>query len=84
LCGERPLEYPAVSTVTDPPAPPPLLVDSRRAAKLLSVSERTVWSITAPRGPLPAVRIGRAVRYSVEAIRAYVEAQQTGAAGVAP
>ena len=33
------------------------------AAKLLQVSERHLWSKTSPRGPVPCVRIGNAVRY---------------------
>ena len=54
----------------------PLAVNSREAARILSISERTLWSMTQPRGPIPAVRIGaRSVRYSVEALRRYLAAQ---------
>jgi hypothetical protein len=45
----------------------------------LSVSERTVWALTWPRGPIRPVRLGRSVRYSAEALRAWVQAQQGGA-----
>ena len=40
------------------------LMTVQEAAELLGLSERTVWENTAPRGDLPAVRIGRSVRYS--------------------
>ena len=40
------------------------LLTAREAAAFLRLSERTVWEITGPRGDLPAVRIGRSVRYS--------------------
>jgi excisionase family DNA binding protein len=59
---------------------PALLWTPRQAAQQLAVSPRTLWALTAPRGPIPAVRIGRAVRYSADALRAYVEARQEGAA----
>ena len=47
---------------TPQPAPPKLL-SAREAAKALSLSERTLWQRTSPHGPIPAVRIGRLVRY---------------------
>ncbi len=43
-----------------------LLVNTREAARMLSVSERTLRAMTAPRGPIPVIRFGRAVRYAVE------------------
>ena len=46
-----------VATIT------PILLSARDAAKLLALSERTLWGLTAPRGPIPAARIGRSVRY---------------------
>jgi excisionase family DNA binding protein len=60
------------------PAAPQLLLTARAAAVALSVSARTLWAMTHPRGPLPAIRIGRAVRYSAEALRAWIAAQQRG------
>lgn len=39
-----------------------LLMTSREAATALAVSERTLWTLT-NRGEIPAVRIGRSVRY---------------------
>ncbi len=68
----------AAETLLSPaPAPmPKLLVTARDAARLLSVCEKTLWSLTAPRGPLPAVRIGRAVRYDVADLRAFINGQK--------
>ncbi len=56
--------------------PEPLLVDVRVAARLLSVCERTVWNM-AKRGELPSLRIGRAVRFSVDDIKAWIQRQTT-------
>jgi excisionase family DNA binding protein len=56
-----------------------LLLTPREAAATLSISERTLWAVTAPRGPLPAVRIGRAVRYDPPDLRRWIDGQrQTG------
>jgi excisionase family DNA binding protein len=53
-------------------APAPLLRTGAEAARLLAVSPRTLWALTA-RGELPCVRIGRAVRYAAADLAAYVE-----------
>lgn len=53
-----------------------LLLTSPEAAKALAVSPRTLWSLTQS-GAIPCVRIGRAVRYSPDDLRAWVEAQKT-------
>ena len=52
--------------------PEKLLVDSREAARLLSVCEKTLWTLT-NRDGLPCVRLGRAVRYSPADLRAWIE-----------
>ena len=58
-----------------------LLIPARQAARMLSVSERTLFAMTAPRGPIVSVRIGRAdsgnprVLYSVERLREWIAAQ---------
>ena len=53
--------------------PAPLLT-SKEAAAILRVSERTLWSITSPRGPIRPVRIGpRSVRYAPAVIQEYIE-----------
>jgi excisionase family DNA binding protein len=56
--------------------PSKLLLTREQAAAALSVGERTLWAITWPRGPIRSVRIGRSVRYSADALRAWVESQQ--------
>lgn len=38
------------------------LLRPRDAARILAISERSLWAMTAPRGPIPAARLGRAVR----------------------
>jgi excisionase family DNA binding protein len=50
----------------------PLLLTVRQAAKVLSISERTLWSLTA-RGEIPAVRFGRSVRYDPADLRRWIE-----------
>jgi len=50
-----------------------LLLSTREAAKCLGTSERNLWKLTAPRGPIPAVRFGRVVRYSPDDLRAWIK-----------
>jgi hypothetical protein len=52
-----------------------LLLKPRGAASSLSISERQLWQHTQPRGPIPCVRIGNCVRYSPEALQAYIDGQ---------
>ena len=57
-----------------PPEDQGLLVDTREASKLLKVSARTIWA-RYNAGEMPApIRIGRAVRWSLEELRAWVNA----------
>jgi hypothetical protein len=58
---------------------PPLLLTSREAAKALSICERSLWGLTAPRGPIPAVRINRAVRYDPRDLAAFIDKVKGGA-----
>jgi predicted DNA-binding transcriptional regulator AlpA len=53
----------------------PLLVDARTAARMLALSERTLWALSAPRGPIPCVRMpgSRIVRYSPPDLAAWIE-----------
>jgi hypothetical protein len=53
----------------------PLLVGTAAAARMLSISPRTLWNWTAPRGPIPVVRTpgGRLVLYSVDALRTWID-----------
>lgn len=55
-----------------------LLLTPREAADTLSVCEKSLWSLTAPRGPLKCVRLGRSVRYSLDSLREFI-AQQSQA-----
>lgn len=58
----------------EPPEDQGLLIDSRQAAKLLNVSERTLWEMAHSNEMPPAIRIGRAVRFSVDALKKWVDA----------
>lgn len=49
-----------------------LLITSREAATLLSISERTLWTLT-NKGDLPCVRIGRSVRYDPRDLEVWIE-----------
>lgn len=49
-----------------------LLLSLREAAKRLGVSERHLWGLTAPRGPVPCVRFGGRVMYRPEDLRDYL------------
>lgn len=55
-----------------------LLIDAREAARMLAISERTLWSWSAPRGSVPVVRLpgSRSVRYSVAALERWIKQQQ--------
>jgi excisionase family DNA binding protein len=58
-------------------SPAPLLVDTPTAAKMLGISPRTIWSLTATR-QLLAVRIGRSVRYSIDDLHSFVNRRKGG------
>jgi hypothetical protein len=68
-----------MSSVSTSPAPR-LLLAPREAAAALSVSARTLWGLTFPRGPIQAVRIGRAVRYDVRDLSAFIDRAKEGGA----
>ena len=53
------------------PTPEPLLVSPRQAARLLSVSERTLFTWTKA-GQVPCVKLGRLVRYSVDSLKEFI------------
>lgn len=55
--------------------PPAILVDAGEAARLLGIGKRKLWAMTAS-AEVPHVRIGRLVRYSVEALREWVAEKQ--------
>jgi excisionase family DNA binding protein len=58
----------------------PLLVSIRASAKMLGVSERTIWSM-ADDGRLPCVRIGRRRLFSVASLESWIARQQSAAVG---
>jgi excisionase family DNA binding protein len=59
-----------------------LLLSAREAAKVLSISERTLWSQTEPRGKIPVVRMGSRVLYPVDALRQWIEQAITTGEGL--
>lgn len=58
---------------TQTPLTPLLTV--RETADVLRVSERTLWSLTNS-GELPAVRVGRSVRYDQNDLAAWIESRK--------
>lgn len=57
--------------LTDSPLTP-LCVDARTACKLLSISDRTLYSISQPRGSLPVAMIGSKKLFRLEDLQKYV------------
>lgn len=64
--------------------PQRLLLTAREASTAMAVCQKTLYSLTVPRGPIPAIRIGRAVRYDVNDLRNFIDQQrgQHSAAGL--
>jgi len=54
------------------------LLTTREAAHRLSICEKTLWTVTHPRGSLPCVRLGKRVLYDPNDIRQWIEQQKTG------
>lgn len=63
-----------VASFQNQQAAKPMLLNARQAAKSLSISTRTLHSLTAPRGPIPAVKIGSRVCYAVPDLERAIEA----------
>jgi excisionase family DNA binding protein len=61
-------------TTAIPTAQQPLL-KPEEASKLLAISPRTLWTLTAS-GQVCSVKIGRLVRYRPEDLQAFIAAQQ--------
>ena len=55
-----------------------LLLPAPEAAEALSVCDKTLWSVTEPRGDLPCVRIGRRVLYDPTDLRRWIDSQKGG------
>lgn len=70
--------------MTEPPVEP-LSLRPREAAKALGISARTLWGLTAPRGPIPCLRVGQGSRqmvlYSVDALKAWLSRQAEAGKG---
>jgi len=58
----------------------PKLLTAREASKVLRISERSVWAVSAPRGGLRCVRIGNRVLYDPVDLAAFIEASKAGEA----
>jgi hypothetical protein len=66
---------------TDEQGLPLQLLSASEASRTLAISPRTLWAISAPRGPLPVVRIGpagRSVRYHLADLERFIESQKVG------
>jgi predicted DNA-binding transcriptional regulator AlpA len=63
----------AIFAGQNPPEDQGLLIDSKQAARLLQVSQRTLWKMYQGGEMPPPIRIGRAVRWSLEALRKWVD-----------
>ena len=69
--------------LTNTPTPTePLALRPKDAAKALGIGQRKLWSLTQPRGPIPAVKIGTCVVYPVEGLRKWLADE--AAKGVTP
>lgn len=55
------------------------LVTSKAAAKVLAISPRKLWELTAAR-EIECIKIGRSVRYSCEALQRFVDSRKVKAA----
>jgi excisionase family DNA binding protein len=56
----------------------PLLVKAPEAAKMLNLGERLLWELTNCK-KIPHVRIGKALRYSPQDLRAWIQEQTIAA-----
>ena len=61
----------------EPTTAEPLLLTAREAAALLQVSEKTLSRLSAPKGTLPVIPIGkRGLRYTAAALSQWIAEQQ--------
>lgn len=56
-------------------SPGSLSLRPRAAAKALGIGERLLWDLTAPRGPIPCVRLGTCVLYPVLGLQEWLAAE---------
>jgi excisionase family DNA binding protein len=61
-------------SVEDTKIPPAqqLLLTPLEAADALRISPKSLYSLTSPRGPIRAVRIGRSVRYAASTLAKWI------------
>ncbi len=52
-----------------------LALRPREAAKALGIGQRLLWDLTAPRGPIPAVKVGACVLYPVDGLKRWLTEQ---------
>ena len=57
----------------------PLALRPRKAARALSMSEKALWNLTQPRGPIPAAKVGRLVLYDVRDLLGFLDAMKAAA-----
>ena len=62
----------------DQPSDHRLTVTHREAARLIGVSERTLWNYAAPNGPLPCVRLGRRRLYAIDDLKRFLRDAAAG------
>jgi len=60
-----------------------LLLTPREAAARLRLSDRTLWSLTRA-GEIPAIRIGRSVRYDPRDLAKWIASKKQGTAADLP
>jgi excisionase family DNA binding protein len=65
--------------MSEPPLAVQLLLTPPQAAKALAICQRKLWELT-KRGIIRATRIGRAVRYDVRDLTAFVDRAKEGGA----
>jgi excisionase family DNA binding protein len=63
--------------MTEPPPVVQLLLSPPQAAQALAIGQRKLWELT-NRGVIRAVRIGRAVRYDVRDLAAFIDRAKEG------
>ena len=67
----------SVGATPSAPVDHPLLIDAKRAAKMLSISQRKLWQMSAE-FEIPCTKIGTRNLYSPEALRAWIAKNSTG------
>lgn len=77
MCSNDRLETPTPSIPAISAGPERLLLSIKAAATALSISERTLWQLTAE-GKVPSVRIGARNLYSPEALRSWIAKHSRG------